>query len=232
MRFFPFNLIPQEVKFFDLLEEQAQNVKRVLEILLEISRGVITDPLWARMVSEIEHEGDSIARRLITAIQVTFITPFDREDIYELTRTIDDVLDFIEEAVKKIVDYEILGDEQINSLITLVRESILRVNEGVACLRNMDEARLDKATEQIIRCEHEADRLEDAVIGDSYEVDFAEVLGKEHGSEPVTVADLQKAMDYYNRKRKRREIAEILERAVDSCRHVFHTLGNIRVKHA
>ncbi len=232
MRILGFSLIPRELKFFDMLENQTLNLIRVLEILLEISRGGIVDPLWARRVNEIEHDGDGITRRLITAIHSTFLTPIDREDIFELTRTIDDVLDLIEEAVKKIVDYEIMGDEELNSLTMLVRESVLRVNEGVACLRKMDGSRLDKITEHMIRCEHEADRLEDSIIGDSYEVDFAEVLEKKDKGEPITVADLQKAMDFYNRKRKRREIAEILERAVDSCRHVFHILGNIRVKYA
>jgi len=232
-----FRLVPREKKFFDMFEAQAQNAVSASPILLEITSVKGTeriDPLWAKFINEIERQGDRLARDIIVNAQTTFITPIDREDIYELAKAIDDVVDFVEEAVKKIVEYRIVGDPKLNEFLKVVRESLKRLHEGVLCLRNItaDKTnRFELLTAAMVECEHTADRLEDDIIGDSYGVNIIEVLG---GSlmDSLTKSDLQRLMDFYNYKRMRREIAEILERAIDACRHVFHVLGNIKIKMA
>ena len=79
-------------------------------------------------------------------------------------------------------------------------------------------------------CEHRADVLEREIIAESYDIDVARILV---GSKLLLLnnrTDLQEVFDVYNRKRKRREIAEHLESAIDACDRVFNLLGNIYLK--
>lgn len=215
--------------FFAKFEEQAENLKSTSDILLQITQGKIIDPLWATFLSESEKRGDRLAKELIQKAQSTFVTPFDREDIYELAHTVDDVLDYIEEAVVRIVAYGIIGDKEINMFFGIVRESLQWLYNGILQLKTITSGRIYEITEKIIECEHQADKLVREIISESYNLNITAILGST-GAAMLTAVDLQRVIDFYNYKRKRREIAEILEKACDACRHVFHTLGNIKLK--
>ena len=231
-----YGLFGPKAQFFEMFKAQAKNLLRTSEILHRIhvtENPKLIDPLWSKYITEIEVEGDRLSKNIHTAARKIFIVPrpFEREDIYELTTAIDNVLDFIEEAVKKLVDYRIAGDPMLNQMILIVRESVERVYQGVLCLQKIGDERLDQIADQMIDCEHRADRLEDKLIGDSYEIDVAGIIGKQP-ADVFTVADGQKVQDAKNFKRKRRELAEICEKAIDTCRDVFHVLGNMKLKNA
>ena len=78
-------------------------------------------------------------------------------------------------------------------------------------------------------CEHRADDLERAIIKESYELSIAEIA-KEGETRVITADDLQRLFTVYIDKRKRREIAELSEAAVDACERVFHLLRNVYLK--
>lgn len=223
-----------KVKFFEMFKAQAENLLRASAILHKIyitTNPELIDPLWAKDIIDLEVEGDKLAK-LIHETKVFIVPrPFEREDVYELVSIIDDVLDFVEEAVKKLVKYHVVGDQTLNDMILVVRESLNCVHEGVLCLRKIEDGRLDQIAGHMIDCEHRADRLEDAMINDSYETDVAKITGKQP-LDLLTVSDKQKVEDAKNFKRKRRELAEIFEKAVDKCRSVFHVLGNIKRKNS
>jgi len=97
-------LIPREVKFFDLLEQQSETVVRgakLLQLCLE-SKGSIDDMyLASKRIHDVEHEGDELVHRLMERLNKSFITPLDREDIHELTSRLDDVLDYVDAVAKR-----------------------------------------------------------------------------------------------------------------------------------
>lgn len=222
-----FNLFPVEVKFFDLFEKQAEAVKTCLPILLEIALSPHIEPLWEKQIQELEQDCDSITKEIIVKAGQTFVTPFDREDIYALAKAIDNVMDFVEEVVVKMVDYKILPDEELKKFLETLRLSIIRVHEGIFKLRKFEN--IDKLQAKMKECEHTADKLVKDIIADSYEISVSDILGQSAGEYP-SQKDLQKVFDAYNYRRQRREIAETMEDATDACEKVFHILGNIFLK--
>lgn len=227
-----YGLFGREPRFFEMFKAQAENLLRASDVLHKISvtkNPESADPLWAKDLIELEAEGDKLAKKIHETKAFIVPRPFEREDIYELVNKLDDILDFIEEAVKKLVKYRVVGDSLLNEMILVVRESVGCVYEGVCLLTKIQDARLDKLAERMIDCEHRADRLEDAMIDNSYEIIVTEITGK-NSSEVLTQEDEQKVQDAKNYKRKRRELAEIFEEAVDACRDVFHVVGNMKLK--
>src|SRR2546430_3730172 len=95
----PLNLIPQKREFFELYNRAAANIveisERLVELLDRFPDGV--DDLY-RDVRELEHEGDRLTHELVDLVNRTFVTPFDRDDMYRLAGALDDVCDYVDEA--------------------------------------------------------------------------------------------------------------------------------------
>jgi uncharacterized protein len=102
-----FRLIPREERFFDLFEEQARNIVAAAGRLREMIFDFSDAPAKSMAVKELEHAGDVLTHDLIRKINTTFVTPFDREDVYALASRLDDVLDLIEAAADRLVLYRI-----------------------------------------------------------------------------------------------------------------------------
>src|SRR5260370_7254889 len=99
--------IPRETKFFELLAELSSAMNEGARLL----RGILEDPhdLEARVeqMQAIEHRGDKAIHAIMTKLNQSFITPFDREDIHRLASALDDVLDFMNTAATRLVMYKI-----------------------------------------------------------------------------------------------------------------------------
>ena len=93
--------LPREVGFFDLFAKQAANIHVGAEALLKMLSHYTGVPEQVQIVKAIEHEGDELTHALFTKLNQTFITPFDREDIYELCSRLDDVIDLIDAAASR-----------------------------------------------------------------------------------------------------------------------------------
>ena len=103
---------PVDNTFYDLFTESAQHLVLGAGLLAEmLSEGADHDDV-ARRMREAEHEADETTHAIIRRVNSTFVTPFDREDIYRLASSLDDVLDYIEEAadrIRKLADQGRIG---------------------------------------------------------------------------------------------------------------------------
>ena len=106
-----FQFIPREVKFFDLFDQQAQNIIKASQLLRELVHNFADARAKAHAIKEVEHAGDQITHDIVKRLNTTFITPIDREDIHDLATRLDDVLDFIEAAAERLVVYRDQGDD-------------------------------------------------------------------------------------------------------------------------
>src|SRR5438045_7118289 len=100
------SLVPQKREFFDLSNQAAQNAVEISQRLI----GLLDDfPERAeegmRDIKELEHQGDRLTHELVDLINRTFVTPFDRDDMFRLATVLDDICDHIDDSAKKIVGY-------------------------------------------------------------------------------------------------------------------------------
>ena len=99
--------IPKEHKFSELFEESAQNIVKASQELKEmVDSWQFIDSRVAE-ITEMEHRGDTIAHQILSLVHRTFVTPFDREDIAMLAHTMDDIIDFIQDAADAMFIYKI-----------------------------------------------------------------------------------------------------------------------------
>ena len=222
-----FGLLPRDESFFELFEQQAAVLRECLAILAAMRETDSVDPHWAMAMQAIEQRGDQLTSSIIRKAEQTFITPLDREDILALAVAVDDVLDFIEEFTIKLVDYRLTPDEALKAFFELVSMAVTYTADGIMCLRELQS--LEELRAQMKECEHRADELERTIIKESYELAIAEIV-KEGEGRSITADDLQRLFTVYLDKRKRREIAELSEAAVDACERVFHVLRNVYLK--
>ena len=100
------SLVPQKREFFDLYNRAAENVVAIAEGLVELlDRFPDGAAELVHDVKELEHEGDRLTHELVDLLNRTFVTPFDRDDMYRLAGALDDICDHIDEAAGRIVSY-------------------------------------------------------------------------------------------------------------------------------
>src|SRR4051812_6958951 len=103
-----FRLAPHERGFYPLFTGAAENIAAAADQLARLVAAEPPDRVeLAAEVKESEHRGDDLTHEILVKLNRTFVTPFDREDIYRLVSAMDDVLDAIEEAADRIVLYRL-----------------------------------------------------------------------------------------------------------------------------
>src|ERR1700761_61985 len=100
-------LIPRDTKFFDMFAEMASNLGDGARLLKQTLEDFNNLDARVQQLKDIEHRGDDMTHNILTKLNSTFITPFDREDIYRLASSLDDVLDFVYAAGVRLVMYKI-----------------------------------------------------------------------------------------------------------------------------
>ena len=201
-------LTPRETGFYELLSRSARNLVTGTTLLAELlgaepsGRADIADRM--RLA---EHEGDEATHAIMRALNTTFVTPFDREDIYRLASNLDDVMDFMEAAVDLVSLYELteLPAELAQQVEVLQRAAELTA-EAMPRLRSMD----NLADYWI-----EINRLEN--IGDKVYRRALAHLFNSGKYDAITVMKLK-------------EVVDQLEAAADAFEHVAHTVETIAVK--
>src|SRR3989442_11147360 len=134
-----FSLIPREVCFFDLFEQQSQYIIRAAGLLHELVHTFSDARAKAHAIKEVEHQGDQITHEVVKRLNTTFITPIDREDIHDLATRLDDVLDYIKAASDRLVVYRI--KEPTSASRAMAEEFVTIVHsmdQAIRCLRSMD----------------------------------------------------------------------------------------------
>jgi predicted phosphate transport protein (TIGR00153 family) len=201
------SLVPQNREFFRLFDQASTNVveiSRALVRLLETFPAENGDLL--REIKDLEHEGDRLTRQLVDLLNRTFVTPFDRDDIYQLATAIDDVCDHVDEAAGNIAGY---GVTEIRPAAREQGQVILRsaqkLDEAVACLEGFKDA--SRQLHELRDLEDEGDRLNRAAVSELFS----------------TSNDAMLVIRW-------KDIHEQLEEAVDACENAADVLEAILVK--
>jgi predicted phosphate transport protein (TIGR00153 family) len=203
--------VPKQNKFFDLFEERATIIEKAagaLQMLMDDWQFI--DSRVAE-ITEMEHHGDNITHQVISMLNRTFITPFDREDIALLAHTMDDIIDFIHAAADAMFIYKIkTPTERAKQLADIIIKAVTEVKKAVSALRKRSHLKMiiDGCVE-INRLENMADRVYRAAVAELFDdtEDIAQLI-------------------------KWREIYEHLESATDRCEDVANVLEGVALKHA
>ena len=201
-------ILSNEKTFFLIFTEQAENIHEGAKALTAMLEDYTEAPAKAGKLKELEHKGDTITHNLMTRLNQTFITPFDREDIHELATTMDDVLDLIEAIAKRLVLY---GVERIRPGVLDQSKILVQATaQVVAAVRVLEKQNhiLDHCIE-INRLENEGDQL--------YHTQIAQLFHEE--KDPVQII-------------KWKEIIEGLEIAIDKCEDVANVIEGVVLKSA
>lgn len=135
--------IPKEEKFFNMFEELAGRIEAGGKLFLELAENGAYSESQAARLKEIEREADVITHRTYEKMHTTFLTPFDREDIHNLTNKMDSILDMTEAAAARILLYRV--KEPAPALIEqakILNETIGKVKTIIHALRDMKNAPL------------------------------------------------------------------------------------------
>jgi predicted phosphate transport protein (TIGR00153 family) len=202
-------LTPRTTEFYDLFSKAGENALEAARKAEIRFREYPNSSVTQADVKSVETEGDEITRELIQLLNTQYVTPFDREDIYELTTAIDDVVDYIEEASDLLELYGIESTtrhavEQCGILVQAVEQLAIAL-QRLKGLRGIQETLI------------ELKRLEDE--GDRVVHDAVAALFRDDRIDPLIVI-------------RWKDIYEGLERAIDAAEHAANVIANIVVKKA
>jgi len=201
-----FRLTPREDSYYEMFADAANNLVTGARLLVEmLSDGADREDIAGKMRA-CEHAGDELTHAIMRRLNETFITPFDREDIYRLASTLDDAMDFMEAAADLVVLYRLdaLPKEIVRQVEVLERAAELTA-DAMPRLRSMKD--LSEYWIEINRLENQADQI--------YRRLLAKLFGGEY--EALTVLKLK-------------EVVDQLEAAADAFEHVANTVEAIAVK--
>ena len=206
--------VPKDHSFFPMFESDAQNLVKAAELLRELlaSADVAEHERLYKEIRDIEHIGDDITNKTYEQLNKSFITPFDREDIHELTANIDDVVDSINGIARRICLYKPKKMMPIyKELAELVYEGAKEVEAAIHCLKDpvANKEKISRACSIVTVIEHKADEI--------YFTGVSELFEKEEDPKELI---------------KNNKILEMLERCVDEEEDVTDTLKSILIKMA
>jgi predicted phosphate transport protein (TIGR00153 family) len=201
-----FRLLPKDEKFFEMFLNAANNIQEAAKLLKEMLESGENFDRFVREIKELEHAGDKMTHEIINKLNKTFVTPFDREDIYDLCRALDDVLDHIDSAAHRIIIYRIANPGQ--NAIRFAQIIIECADEMIKAISNLHQ--IDKVYPHCV----EINRLENE--GDSILRETLTWLFQDK-SDAITIIKLK---DFY----------EDLELAIDYCEDAANVLEAIAVK--
>ncbi len=200
------SLVPKDHDYFRLFAEQAANLDAAAQLLVRFMNDG-DRPSIAAAILEHEHVGDKIVHDIVRRLNKSFITPIDREDIYDLVATADEVLDNIEEVAGLMTIYrvgEATGYARRQAEVIAKATPILR-----ECMDNLEKPKgLDERIIAINSLENDGDRIEREAIASLFDGD-------------TKCTDIIKWKDIY----------ETLESAIDECEHVANVIESIVLKH-
>jgi len=201
-------LIPRETKFIDAFSDIANNLTDGAKLLREILIDMKDVDSRVQKLKDIEHKGDEMTHNVLTHLNQTFITPFDREDIYRLASSLDDVLDFVHAAGERLVMYKIKTVYPAASELAgvVVRQSE-QLCQAVSLLGKHD--RVLQICVEINRLENEADRIASSALARLFDTE----------KDPINLI-------------KQKELYEVLETATDKAEDAANVIESVVVKSA
>ena len=201
-------LLPREDRYFSFFEQMTSHIYDAANLLAEM----LGDPKkdfdsYVSDIKAIEHSCDDLTHTVSTTLNKSFITPFDREDIYLLSSALDDVVDLIDEAARTMVMYDVRGSSPpARRFAEVIQRMSVQLHEIVKTL-----ARPQGISERLVelhRLENEGDEIYHAAIAELFRTE----------TDALTVI-------------KWKEIYEKLEAAIDRCENVANIIESVIIKH-
>jgi predicted phosphate transport protein (TIGR00153 family) len=200
--------VPNDREFFDLFEEAAGNIVRAADLLDQMLGSYPERANLARDILLCEQEGDRITHDIIQRLNQTFVTPIDREDIYELASGLDDIVDYTEEVADYMGLYKIEAPMvQGQSLAHILLQASRQIAEAMPRMRTFKD--ISHYTVEINRLENDGDRVSREAMASLFDT----------GIDPMVVI-------------RWKDLFERLEAAIDSTEKVANILEGIVIKNS
>ncbi|MBK8303085.1 MAG: DUF47 domain-containing protein [Chloracidobacterium sp.] len=202
-----FSFLPKEDHYFALFSQMTVKIQEAAALLVELLRGSDENfDALSKKIKSVEHECDEITHSVTTKLNKSFITPFDREDIYTLSVALDDVCDYIDAAARAVVMYDIHeSDPFAVELAVVLEKQAVEIHGAVSHLKTAKG--MEHNLLEIQRLENDAD-----------EIYFRAMAALFKNSDAVKII-------------KWKELYEILEHGTDRCESVGNIIESIVLKH-
>jgi predicted phosphate transport protein (TIGR00153 family) len=203
-----FSLLPRDRTFFDLFIEAGQNSVRAAKLLDEMMHTWPDSGDLSREIVIAEQEGDKITHNIVQRLNSTFVTPIDREDIYNLATQMDDIVDYAEEAADFLGLYKIEAPMvQAQALTKVLVASCEQLAMGLDKLPSFKD--LDKYWIEIHRLENDGDRISRDAVASLFS----------NGIDPMVVI-------------RWKDMFAVLEEAIDATETAAQILEGIVIKNS
>jgi predicted phosphate transport protein (TIGR00153 family) len=205
--------MPKEERFHDLLQKDTQNLVLATRIFAEIASSASLEERRVKTVKlkAVEHDGDQLTRQIFEALNSTFITPLDREDLRVIASDLDDILDLVEGVAQSLVMFEMAeSPEAIRQFATILVGMAQEIDKATGLIWDLsNEKTIQASLMRISELENQGDTLYSTVMADLFRA----------GRDPIEIL-------------KWKEIYQGLEDACDGCKDYTHALGNVVIKNA
>lgn len=206
-----FSLTPKEDKFFEFFIETANIAYKASNLLVEFLKDLDNAEENLKKIKEVEHEGDKKQHEILKELNKTFITPFDREDIYDIAKDTDDIIDLIESTASRFVMFNVTQcteeAEMLSRMIVKCCEELIILMQELKNMKTSKE--LSKKIVEVNRIEEEGDKISRDAIKDIFRgnMEVIEVI-------------------------KWRELYQYLEDTLDACEDLANVIEGVVMKNA
>jgi predicted phosphate transport protein (TIGR00153 family) len=201
-----FSLLPKDKSFFVMFSAMSENLIAGARTLVDLFADYHDVEKKIGEIRRIEREGDELTHAILTKLNQTFITPFDREDIHQLASKLDDVLDFVNAAGARIVMYRITTPPQAaGALAAIILKQCEELKQAVSLMQK--NGNILSHCVEINRLENEADQVCQQAIAKLFEGE----------KDPINLIKIK-------------ELLEFLERATDKAEDVANVLETVVLK--
>lgn len=202
------NFLPKEEQYFDLFLQMTRYICEAARELKEMLADKNHDYAeYAKRIKRLEHACDELTHNISTKLNKSFITPFDREDIYLMSSALDDIVDLIDDAATAIIIFDVREiKDYAHDLAEVIARMSEQLREIVATLQKPKN--VTQRLVEIHRLENDGDDIFHSAI--------AELFKEER--DPLTVL-------------KWKEVYEKLEAAIDRCENVANIIESVIIKH-
>jgi hypothetical protein len=201
------SFFPRDPQFFDLFNQMADEIRHAAVLLEQVLASEPPDSAKIDLIKDAEHRCDALTHDTIQRLHRTFVTPFDREDLYALATSLDDVMDAIDHAAALVRLYRIErlrdGARELAHTVTASAERLHAALDALAAKRPVHPHAVE-----INRLENEADRVYQEAVQNLFD----------HEKDPVTIL-------------KWKELFDMLEVITDCCEDVANVIEGVVVKH-
>lgn len=200
-------IVPQEARFFDLLERQSGNAVAGAEQLNQLFASYGELDTFVKRIEELEHVGDSLVHDISFELNKSFLTPFDHQDISTLAGRLDDIVDYIDASTRRLWMYKIKEPPKHGArLAGIILSQVREIDRAVRNLRSMDHKSIQNTRIAVNQLENEADDVTDAALVELFELDDPKMI------------------------MKLKEVYEHLEAATDRCEDASDVIADIVIK--